>query len=160
MRAHHVAAAGDIANQQDHQDAVENHRSRCGLRAEIKKAVDEINGIATNKHSPAASVGSVTIDDGDKTQRKHSRQRPETRRGQKQRDNPDRDVSDNLIEQSDRTFPEFVRGGFGHLIPSPSSAYPRAHGCRNVPPSLPANECNREMPRTAGRSPGASRNRR
>src|SRR2546427_11594223 len=101
MRAHHVAAAGDIANQQDHQDAVENYRSRRGLRAEIEKAVDEINGIATNKHSPAASVCRMAIDDGNKTKRKHPRQRPETRRGQKERDNPDRDVSDNLIEQSD-----------------------------------------------------------
>ena len=101
MRVNHLAAAGDVADQQDHEDAVENYRSRRGLRAEIEKAVDEINGVTGNEHSPAAVVCRMAIDDGNKTKRKHPRQRPETRRGQKERDNPERDVSDNLIEQSD-----------------------------------------------------------
>ena len=42
MLVNHLAAAGDVADQQDHEGAVENYRSRRGLRAEIEKAVDEI----------------------------------------------------------------------------------------------------------------------
>jgi hypothetical protein len=35
--------------------------------------MDEINGVAANHHASAAVVGSVTIDDGDKTKGKHPR---------------------------------------------------------------------------------------
>ena len=70
MRVNHLAAAGDVADQQDHEDAVENYRSRRGLRAEIEKAVDEINGVTGNEHSPAAVVCRMAIDDGNKTKRK------------------------------------------------------------------------------------------
>ncbi len=117
MRAHHVAASRDVADQQDHENAVENDGSRRCLRAEIEKAVDEINGVTANQYSPAARVGSVTIDDGDKAKRKHPRECPKTWRSQSKRDNPDRDVGDNLMEQSNWiTFSEVLRVGFGHLF--------------------------------------------
>src|SRR5436309_3515403 len=44
MRVDHFAASSDIADEQDHENAVENDGSRRCLRAEIEKAVDEING--------------------------------------------------------------------------------------------------------------------
>ncbi len=107
MRAHHVAASRDVADQQDHENAVENDGSRRCLRAEIEKAVDEINGVtanqySANQYSPAARVGSVTIDDGDKAKRKHPRECPKTWRSQSKRDNPDRDVSNDFVAQRNR----------------------------------------------------------
>src|SRR5437588_6090738 len=101
MRVNHRAAAGDVADQQDHEDAVENQCSRRCLRPEVEITVNQVDGISANQYSPAAGVGSMTIDDCDKSERKNPSQRPQTRRGYKERDNPDRDVSDNLIEQSD-----------------------------------------------------------
>src|SRR5207248_11031721 len=72
MRLHHVAAARDIADQQDHQNAIENERSRRCLGTKIEKAVDKISCVAANQYCPAAGVGHVTIDDGKKRSEEHT----------------------------------------------------------------------------------------
>jgi hypothetical protein len=52
----HLAATGDVADEQVYENGVKNCCSRRRLGAEIKKSVNEINDLAANENTPAAVV--------------------------------------------------------------------------------------------------------
>ena len=79
VRMNHLAATGDVADEQDYENGVKNCCSRRDLGAEIKKSVNEINDIAANENTPAAVVREVAIEDCDKPEREHVCKRPHSR---------------------------------------------------------------------------------
>ena len=66
---HRLPATSDIGDEQYNENGVEERRSHHGLRAEVKITVNQVDGISANQYSPAAGVGSMTIDDCDKSER-------------------------------------------------------------------------------------------
>lgn len=74
MRIDHRAAAGDIAEKENCEHC---EKKKCGAqisRAKIKPGVNEVNGEATRKNSPAAAVGPLPIDESNQTEGKHAGQ--------------------------------------------------------------------------------------
>src|SRR5262245_32844356 len=99
MRIDHRSASRNVADEQNRKHA---KQKKCGAqisRAEIKPRVDEINGEATRKNSPAAAIGPSPIDERSKTERKHPGQRPKTavRICRKQRGQPRHRITNDFV---------------------------------------------------------------
>jgi hypothetical protein len=99
MRTDHRSASRSVADEQNRKDA---KQTKCGAqisRAEIKPGVDEVNGDATRKNSPAPAVGPLPIDERSKTERKHPGQGPKTavRICRKQRGQPRHRITNDFV---------------------------------------------------------------
>ena len=76
MRIQYGTAARDVADKQNCKDAEQKQCRPQLSRAKIKPGLNEVNGDATRKNSPAAAVGPLPIDERSKIERKHPGQSP------------------------------------------------------------------------------------
>jgi hypothetical protein len=71
MRIEHGLAPRDVTDEQNYKDGEEDERRPQASRTEIKVGMNKINSDAGGKHSPAATVAPMRINESRETQGKH-----------------------------------------------------------------------------------------